>query len=123
MALGRMTSDYNNNLYINTERLSLLAVPSTFAPANTHANVFLVFLSGGISKECRHIISANCDFEDKTLPISLIFTGLSENPGRPQIEHESHNDVTRLCWHAGAIFVLLAELGPAEGFALLGEPV
>ena len=47
-----------------------------------------------------------------------------------QIDHESHNDVTRLCWHAGAIFVLLAELGlrkpPSgnpEGLALLGEPV
>ena len=55
--------------YINTERLSLFRFPSTFAPATTHANVFFVFLPGGISKECRHIVSANCDFEGETLPI------------------------------------------------------
>ena len=50
-------------------------------------------------------------------------------PRRPQkIAHESHNDVRRLCWHAGAIFVLLTELGlrkpPSgnpEGLGLLGE--
>ena len=55
--------------------------------------------------------------------------GLSGNPGRPQIDNESQNDVTRLWWHAGAIFVLLAELGlrksPSgnpEGLTLLGEP-
>ena len=58
-----------------------------------------------------------------------MFTGLSGNRGRnPRIDHESHNDVTRLCWHTGAIFVLLAELGlrnspsgNSEGLALLGE--
>ena len=46
---------------------------------------------------------------DSSLPM---FTGLSGNTwetGRKA--HESHNDVRRLCWHAGAIFVLLAELG------------
>ena len=48
-----------DHIYINTERYSLLRVPSTVAPANTHANVFFVFLPGGISKECRHIVSAN----------------------------------------------------------------
>ena len=60
-----------------------------------------------------------------------MFTGLSGNPGRnPQIDHESHDNVARLCLHAGAIFVLLAELGllkpPSgnpEGLALLGDPV
>ena len=60
--------------------LSLLHVPSTFATVNTHANVFFVFLPGGISKEWRHIVSANCDFEGETLPILAIvptFTGLS----------------------------------------------
>ena len=51
------------NLYINTGWWSLSCLPSTFAPANTHANVFFVFLPGGISKECHHIVSANCDFE------------------------------------------------------------
>ena len=50
------------NLYINSGELSLLHVPSTFATVNTHANVFFVFLPGGISKEWRHIVSANCDF-------------------------------------------------------------
>ena len=54
-----------------------------------------------------------CDFEGKTLPISLMITGLSGNLEIPQIVHESYNDVTRL----------LAKLGPAEGLALLGEPV
>ena len=50
-------------LYINSGRWYLCHVPNTFATVNTHANVFLVFLSGGISKEWRHIVSANCDFE------------------------------------------------------------
>ena len=57
-------------------------------------------------------------------------TGLSGDPGRPQIDYESNNDVTRLCWHDGAISVKLAELGlrkppsgSPKGLALLGEPV
>ena len=57
------------------------------------------------------------------------FTGLSGNAWEAsKIAHESHNDVRRLCWHAGAIFVLLAELGlrkapsgNTEGLGLLGE--
>ena len=55
-------------------------------PNNTHANVFFVFLPGGISKEWRHIVSANCDFEGETGPIVPMFTGVSGNtsPGRPQ---------------------------------------
>ena len=41
-----------------------------------------------------------------------MFTGLSGNTWETaKIPHESHNDVRRLCWHAGAIFVLLGELG------------
>ena len=64
-------------LYINTGELSLLHVPSTFATVNTHANVFFVFLSGGISKEWRHIV----DFEGETLPIVPRFTGISGNMG------------------------------------------
>ena len=55
--------------------------------------------------------------------------GLSGNTwGDRKTAHESHNDVRRLCWHAGAIFVLLPELGlrkpPSgnpEGLDLLGE--
>ena len=40
------------------------------------------------------------------------FTDLSGNTWETaKIAHESHNDVRRLYWHAGAIFVLLAELG------------
>ena len=58
-----------------------------------------------------------------------MFTGLSGNTCETaKIAHESHNDVRRLCWHAGAIFVLLAELGlrkpPSgnpKGLGLLGE--
>ena len=74
--------------------------------------MFFVFLPGGISKEWRHIISANCNFEGETLPIVPMFTGLSGNTWETaKIAHESHNDVRRLCWHADAIFVLLAELG------------
>ena len=57
------------------------------------------------------------------------FTGLSACTWETaKIAHGSHNDVRRLCWHAGAIFVLLAELGlqkpPSgnpEGLALLVE--
>ena len=85
------------HLYINTGWLSLFHVPSTFAPANTHANVFFVFLPGGISKEWRHIVSANC----KLLPrYRIMFTGLLGNTcmGRPKITRESQNDVRRLCW-------------------------
>ena len=83
------------HLYINTGEWSLLHVPSTFATVNTHASVFFVFLPGGISKEWRHIVSANCDFEGETSPIVPMFTGLS---GTAKIAHESHNDVRRLCW-------------------------
>ena len=42
-------------------------VPSTVATVNTHANVFFVFLPGGISKEWRHIVSANCHFDREPL--------------------------------------------------------
>ena len=59
------------NLYINTGEWYLWHVPSTFATVNTHANVFFVFLPGGISKEWRHIVSANCDFDSEPLPMSL----------------------------------------------------
>ena len=64
----------------NTEELSLWHVPSTFATVNTHANVFFVFLPGGISKEWRHIVSANCDFQGNYFAdIVSLFTGLSRN--------------------------------------------
>ena len=60
-----------------------------------------------------------------------MFTGLSGNSWETaKIAHESHNNVRCLCWHVGAIFVLLAELGlpkppsgTPKGLALLGEPV
>ena len=51
-----------SHLYIDSGRWYLCHVPSTFATVNTHANVFFVFLHGGISKEWRHIVSAICDF-------------------------------------------------------------
>ena len=51
-----------SHLYIDSGRWYLCHVPSTFATVNTHANVFFVFLPGGISKEWRHIVSAICDF-------------------------------------------------------------
>ena len=38
-------------LYINSGQWYQCHVPSTFATVNTHANVFFVFLPGGISKE------------------------------------------------------------------------
>ena len=65
----------------------------------------------------------------ETLPIVPMFMGLSGDTSETaKIAHESHNDVRRLCWHAGAIFILLAELGlrkpPSgnpEGLTLLGE--
>ena len=47
-----------------------------------------------------------------TLPISYNVYGFSGNTWETKkIAHGNHNDVMRLCWHAGAIFVLLAELG------------
>ena len=86
-------------LYINSGRWYLSHVPSTFETVNTHANVFFVFLPGGISKECRHIVSANCDFEAETGPTVPMFTGLSGNTWETaKIAHGSHNDVRHLCW-------------------------
>ena len=87
-------------LYINSEQWYKWHVPSTSATVNTHANVFFVFLPGGISKEWRDIVSANCYFEGETGPIvPIMFTGLSGNTWQTaKIAHESHNDVTRLCW-------------------------
>ena len=46
---------------------------------STHANVFFVFLPGGISKEWRHIVSANCHFEGNLPGQYQVFTGLSGN--------------------------------------------
>ena len=67
------------HLYINSGRWYLSHVPSTFATVSTHANVVFVFLPGGISKEWRHIVSANCDFE-RNLPCQYrVFTDLSGN--------------------------------------------
>ena len=80
------------------EWLSLFHVPSTFAPANTHANVFFVFLTGGISKEWHHIVSANCKLLRR---YRIMFTGLSGNTWGDQKLLTSQNDVRRL----------LAELG------------
>ena len=51
------------NLYINTGELSLWHVPSIFATVNTHMPTCSLSSPGGISKEWRHIVSANCDFE------------------------------------------------------------
>ena len=86
-------------IIINSGRWYLFHVPNTFATVNTHANVFFVFLPGGISKEWRQIVSANCDFEGETSPIVPMFTGLSGNTWETaKIAHKSHNDVRRLCW-------------------------
>ena len=98
----------NTYLYINSGRWYLSHVPSTFATVNTHANVFFVFLPGGISKEWRQILSANCDFEGEPSPIVPMFTGLSGNTWETtKIAHESHNDVqasllapSSFCWAA-----------------------
>ena len=60
---------YLTHLYINSGQWYLWHVPSTFATVTyTHANVFFVFLPGGISKKWRHIVSANCDFDREPLP-------------------------------------------------------
>ena len=81
-----------SHLYINSGRLYLSHVPSTFATVNTHANVFFVFLpAGGTSKFTGNlpgIYLANIE-------CSGVFRG---TPGRPKIAHGSHNDVRRLCW-------------------------
>ena len=40
-----------------------------------------------------------------TLPISYnVYGPFGEHLGRPKIAHGSHNDIRRLCWHAGAMF-------------------
>ena len=89
-----------HHLYINSEQWYQWHVPSTFATVNTHANVFFIFLPGGmISKEWCHIVLANCYFEGETGPIVPMFTGLSGNTWQTaKIAHEGHNDVSRLCW-------------------------
>ena len=77
-----------------------------------------------IRESCLAIVT-----EGETLPIVPMFTGLSVNTWETaKIAHESHNDIRCFCWHAGAIFVLLAKLGlwkppsgTPEGLGLLGE--
>ena len=174
---GGGTEQQHHHLYINTRRLSLFHIPSTFAPANTHANVFVFLwcfytrarqrqdkcsydafhtrhvgpgvkgiigmhrfniclvvvlslscsgvktpLPSGISKECRHIVSANCDFEGNYLLISYnVYGPFGEQLGRPKIAHRSHNDVRHLCWHAGKIVLQKPPSGKPEGLGLLGE--
>ena len=66
-------------LYINSGRWYLSHVPSTFATLSAHANVFFVFLPGGISKEWRHILSANWHFEGNLPGQYRVFTGLLGN--------------------------------------------
>ena len=89
-------------ILINTGELSLLHVPSTVATVNTHANVFFVFLPGGISKEWRHMLllfRQIVTLRGITLPISYhVYGPFGEHLGRPKIAHGSHNDVRRLCW-------------------------
>ena len=75
----RINMDLLFNLYISSGRWYLSHVPSTFASVNTHANVFFVFLAGGISKEWRHIVLANCHFEGNLPGQYRVFTGLSGN--------------------------------------------
>ena len=78
----------------------------------TYPRVLCLLPCSGISKEWRHIDSANCDFDREPLPCLCMYTGLSVKTGETaKIAHESHNDVRRMWGHAGAIFILLAELG------------
>ena len=75
----------------------LCHVPSTFATVNTHANVFFVFLPGGISKEWRHIVLANCHFDRQSLPcLGNVYGPFGQDLGDPKIAHESHNDARRM---------------------------
>ena len=119
------------NLYINSGRWYLCHVPSTFATVNTHANVFFVFLPGGISKEWRHIVSANCHFDRQSLPCLGKFTGLSGKTWEtPKIAHESHNDVRHMrgqCWchlrSAGQTWAAKAPYRKPRRARLAGEKV
>ena len=73
-------------LYINTGWWPLSRLSSTFAPANTHANVFFVFLPGGISKECRNFFRQIVTLRGITLPISYnVYGPFGECLGRPKI--------------------------------------
>ena len=94
------------------------------ATVNTHVNVFFVFLPGGISKEWRHIVSANCYFEGETGPIVPMFTGLSGNTWQTaKIAHESHYDVimapSSFCWPNLACESPLADVYPVSVLASL----
>ena len=75
-------------LYINNGRSGrryLWHIPSTFATVNTHANVFFVFLPGGISKEWRHIVSTNCHFHRQYLPcLGNVYGPFGQELGDPQ---------------------------------------
>ena len=74
-------------------------VPSTFAPANTHANVFFVLLPVDICKECFTLFRPIVTLRGITLPMSYnVYGPFREHLGRPKIAHGSHNDVRRLCW-------------------------
>ena len=66
------------------------------------------YLVASAKSAWRHIISANCDFEGESGPIVPMFTGLSGNTWETaKIAHR----VMTSGVSAGAIFVLLAELG------------
>ena len=68
--------------------------------------MFFVFLPGGISKEWRHIVSANCDFDRELSPcLCNVYGPFGQDLG------DRKNYVRRMWGHAGAIFILLAELG------------
>ena len=90
----------NTVIYILIANSGTNDTSSSFATVNTHANVFFVFLPGGISKEWRHIVSANCYFEGETGPIVPMFTAITGLSGNTwptaKIAHGSHNDVRRL---------------------------
>ena len=106
MAITYLLDEYlDKYLDINSGRWYISHVPSTFATANTHANVFFVFLPVGISKEWRQIVSANCDFESETGPIVPMFTGLLRNTWETaKIAHELTHIINQL-----AIYIHIGE--------------
>ena len=117
------------SIYINTGWLSISAFP-----AHLHLQIHMSTSSlssylAASAKSAVTLFRQIVTLRGITLPISYnVYRPFGEHLGRPKIAHGSHNDVRRLCWHTGAIFVLLAELGlqkpprrNPEGLGLLGE--
>ena len=93
--------------------------PFSAFPAHLHLQIYMPtsFLSSYLAASAKSAITLFWQIvtlSGITLPISYnVYGPFREHLGRIKniVVIVSHNDVRRLCWHAGTIFVLLAEHG------------